>query len=235
MTSWTRVLLAVSLLLIAHSSAFAQDVQAPPLTGPVYIVTFIDVRPVAEDQAISALREYRDATRKETANVTADVYRELGPQNRFMLIETWREQTDFDAHLKGPAGMQLNIRLRPIELAPADVRNHRGFLVGAKLGNPAANTIYAMTHLDVAPPAFAALGVALKPFVDASRSERGVLRFDILQHIEPRQNHLTMLEAWRSRGDFDEHVSAEHTHGFRGQLDSILGALYDQRLYALVQ
>ena len=91
-----------------------------------------------------------------------------------------------------------------------------------------------MSHLDVAPPLFAQLVPNLRPYVEGSRKDRGALRFDILQAVAPRQNHLTVLEAWGGATNLDAHKTALHTRTFRDRLHPLLGALYDERMYRAV-
>jgi quinol monooxygenase YgiN len=230
-----RLVVPALLALSLSFGARAQDVPPPPAKGPVYVVTFLDVAPGATTAAIAALARYRDASRKEVANLGADVYQENGQSNRFMIQEIWREQPDYDRHAKAASAAALARALQPLELGPPDSRLHRAFSLGPKAPAGAAPGIFVMVHLDVAPPLFATMQGPLKPFVEASRKEDGEFRFDLLQHVEPRQNHLTMLEAWRDETAFDAHQSAAATKAFRAALQPILGALYDQRLYKIVR
>ena len=232
---WSRAFRAVVAGAVLCTTAMAQDVPPPSAKGPVYVVTFVEVDPAAQQRAVGALKQYRDAARSERAILSADIYRERGQQNRFMLLEMWREQPDFDTHIQGPNAKRLENNLAPIELSPPDLRTHRGFLVGPHLNETGENGVYVMTHLDVAPPAFAPLQMPLRPYVEATRKETGLLRYDILQHTEPRQNHLTIIEGWRNRQAFDAHNAAQHTRKFRDEVGPMLGALYDQRLYTRLQ
>jgi quinol monooxygenase YgiN len=49
-----------------------------------------------------------------------------------------------------------------------------------------------------------------------------------------RPNHFTVVEVWRDRAAFDAHGMAAHTRRFREQLAPMSGALYDERLYAIL-
>jgi quinol monooxygenase YgiN len=74
----------------------------------------------------------------------------------------------------------------------------------------------------------------LKHLAEASRSESGNLRFDVLQQ-EGRANHLPLVEVWRDAGAQRAHAMAEPTRAFRAGLVPLQGALYDERLYTLVR
>ena len=50
-----------------------------------------------------------------------------------------------------------------------------------------------------------------------------------------RANHLPIVEAWRSAETQRAHTMAEYTRAFRAKLVPLQGALYDERLYALIR
>jgi quinol monooxygenase YgiN len=74
----------------------------------------------------------------------------------------------------------------------------------------------------------------LKQLAEASRKENANLRFEVLQQ-DGRANHLPLIEAWRDGEAQRMHAMAEHTRAFRAKLVPLQGALYDERLYALVR
>lgn len=233
---WCSALLFVSLV----GGGNAQDVEPPPEEGTTYVVGFIEVVPRAADTATTALRAYRDTGRQQEANLDFQVFQEIGQQNRFMVAETWREEADYQAFVEGEAALSLRDTLAAVQLGPPDVRVHRAFTIGAPMAAgsemPAApsSAIYVQTHLDVAPPFFSGLASLLGPFVEASRGDRGALHFDLLQHVAPRQNHLTLMEGWRTEADLNAHRMNEHTREFRQGIHPLLGSLYDERLYRLI-
>ncbi len=235
MTAFLRVVAYTLFFATQWTAVQAQDVPPPPAKGPVYVVTFIDVAPGVIADTIAALKQYRDASRKEANNLGADLFEDTGQANHFMIQEVWKEQPDYDAHTKVASATRFFAHVKASEFGPPDIRVHRGFSMGPKTADAANAGLYVMIHLDVAPPSFAALQVPLKPFVDASRKEEGVLRFDLLQHVDPRQNHITVLEAWKSVAAFDAHQASAATKTFRANLHPILGALYDQRLYKAIK
>jgi quinol monooxygenase YgiN len=50
-----------------------------------------------------------------------------------------------------------------------------------------------------------------------------------------RLNHFAVIETWRDRQTLEAHQAAAHTRDFRTKLAPMAGALYDERLYRLVQ
>jgi len=94
--------------------------------------------------------------------------------------------------------------------------------------------VYVVTHVDV----FGAGGAAeaakiLQQFAADSRKDPGSVRFELLR--EPtRLNHFTMVEVWKSKQDFENHLGAAHSRAFREKLQPMLGSPFDERLHILM-
>jgi quinol monooxygenase YgiN len=220
---------------VASASAFAAAPAAPPpIVGPVFVVSYVEIVAANVPEGLPALRAYRDASAKEPGATGVQIYREDGMPSRFVLFETWRDQAAYDAHLKAPSVADLAMKLRPIQSAPPHMIAHRGFSVGpAPTAALPPNTVYVFTHVDVPPPQVEALNRHYGPYVTASRRDRGMLRFDVVQNAA-RSNHFTVVEAWAGATNFDAHKAAVHTRTFRDRIHPLLGALYDERIYRIV-
>jgi quinol monooxygenase YgiN len=94
--------------------------------------------------------------------------------------------------------------------------------------------LYVVTHVDLAGPTAAPAGTKLlQQFVADSRKDAGAVRIELL--VEPtRLNHLTVVEIWQTRGDFEAHLAAAHTKNFREKIQPLLGSPFDERLHTLV-
>ncbi len=90
-----------------------------------------------------------------------------------------------------------------------------------------------MTHVDVIPPQKDNAIVALKVLGEANRAAAGNVRFEIVQQTN-RPNHFTVFEIWRSREAFDANGMSAHQREFRDKLAAMAGALYDERLYEIL-
>jgi len=210
--------------LLAMAAPAAAQVQ-----GALYGVTFIELQAGSAAKGASLLRHYRDAMRKAPGNLEAVVGEELGRPNRFVLIEGWRGQADFDAHEQAEAAVRLREQMQEIALAPPDRRLNTGFdLAPAAAG---AGTLLVVTHVDVAPPGKDATEAALRAEAAATRKDAGNMRCDVLQQLAPRLNHFNIVAIWRAGRDFDAHERQEHRAQLRRTLAPLLGALYDERLY----
>jgi quinol monooxygenase YgiN len=73
----------------------------------------------------------------------------------------------------------------------------------------------------------------LKKLAGDSRKDDGNLRYDVVQQSN-RPNHFTVIEVWKNRKAFDTHAMAAHVRDFRDKLTPMSGALYDERLYRVV-
>ena len=108
------------------------------------------------------------------------------------------------------------------------------YAVGSRSAAP-ADAVLVATHVDVVPTGLPKARELLKAQFDVSRKQMGNLRFDVLQGA--RQNHFTVLEAWRDERAREAHVSAAHSKGYREGLreTAVDGAPYDERLYRVLQ
>jgi quinol monooxygenase YgiN len=199
----------------------------------LYTVTYVELIPPASTQGATLLRQYRDASRKDEGNLRLEVLQRIDRPGQFVIVAAWKSAKAFEAHGAGVPARQLRNNLGLLLAAPNDERLHTGLAVGAAADGDGSGAVYAVTHVDVIPPRKDDSLPLLKQLAEDSRKEAGNLRFDVLQQTN-RPNHFTVVETWTDRAAFDAHVMAGPTRGFRGQLAPMSGALYDERLYALL-
>ena len=101
--------LAVLLVITAGSTAQAQTGE-----GAIYGVTNLDVAPGATNQAIALLKQYRDAALKQAGNAAVILLQEAGWPNRFVIYETWNDQSAYDTNEKAAHTAEFRDRLKPI-------------------------------------------------------------------------------------------------------------------------
>src|SRR5205823_13578213 len=102
--------------------------------------------------------------------------------------------------------------------------------VAAPKGQPPADALYVLTHVDVFPVHKDAAIELVKVQAEAARKDDGNLRYDVVQW-DGHPNHFTLVEVWRDRKAFDASVTTPHNKEFRDKLTPLEGALYDERLY----
>jgi quinol monooxygenase YgiN len=215
-------------------------VQAPPPAappvpeGPRTIVTYVEIAPTSEAQGLALLKAYRDATRRDAGNLDAQVWQRTGVRGHFVVIERWQDETARKNHREGAHVSQFLDKLTPLRISSYDERTHTDFNAG-KSAPVAANAVLVVTHVDITPPGLPKARELLQGQGTNSRGEAGNLRFDVLQGA--RQNHFTVLEAWRDESAREAHITGTHTRSAREGLreQSVDGAPYDERLYRLAQ
>jgi quinol monooxygenase YgiN len=237
-----RLALAIALTLSAITGSASAQAPAPggmpsplPSTGPVYIVTYFEVGTAAAGKTVGLLQQFAMATRQEDGNAGFLALEELARPARFAMVEVWRDKAAVEAH--GAAVAALRDKLQPLFASPFDIRSNAGLSVaGPAIGDEprSLKPVYVLTHVDVFPAGKDQTIELLKQLAEASRKEGGNLRLDVLQQ-DGRANHLPLVEAWRDGDAQRAHAMAEHTRAFRAKLVPLQGALYDERLYALIR
>jgi len=160
----------------------------------------------------------------------AEVAREIGRPNRFVVLEVWKDQAAFEAHGKSAGTSAFRDKLKTIRGAPHDERVHNTLNVGPNDAAGSKGAIIVVSHVDVPPPRKDECIAALNPLADGSRKGGGSQRFEVVQQTS-RPNHFTVVEAWKDKKAYDASRSADAQRQFRDKLGPMLGALYDERLY----
>lgn len=228
---WQSVSLAT---IVVTGLGVCAHAQAPPAAPTaIYAVAYVEVLPASAAAAKRALREYRDATRKEDGAVALELFERADRPGHLAVIETWREQAAFDAHGKAAETTRLRDALEPLRVSGYDQRNYKSLTVGAvrTAGGP---PLHVITHVDTVPgPQNDGVGLLIR-LAEASRREAGNVRFDVLQQAM-RANHFTIVETWGGQGALDAHAGAAHTKQYRDTLQPFSGGPLDERVYRAVQ
>jgi quinol monooxygenase YgiN len=103
-------------------------------------------------------------------------------------------------------------------------------LIGAAAHADRFKEVVVVTHVDVDPQNVPIAEPLLTGFVVDSRGDPGVVSFTLITQ-DPTTNHFQLIEVFRDMRAFDAHVSTADTIKFRTNLQPLLGAPYDERLY----
>jgi len=227
----TRVLLPLlSAILISTGAAAQAPPGAAPPDGAAYAVSYVEVAAGSKAPAIAALRQYREASRKDDGYLHFELFEQVGRPGHFAIVETWRDQKALDA--RGPAQKQLLSALEPIRVSGYDQRPYKTVIVATTVPAPNSRAVSVVSHVDVTPdPRVAEM---LKRLAEASRKEEGSVRFDVIQHTM-RANHFTVIETWQNQKAFDAHVAAAHTKQYRNDLQPMTGSPLDERVYTAIE
>ena len=208
--------------------------QTPALPATAfYSVFYLEVGPSARAPALSSIRQYRDASRKDEGYIRFEFFEQIGRPAHFVIIETWAAAKAFDAHRMAAHTTQFLDQLRPIRLSDYDQRPYKTLSVGSALPAPGGKMIDVITHVDIG-GGQGDVPAMLSRVAEASRKEKGNMRFDVLQHTM-RANHFTIIEAWQNQDALDAHAAAPHTRQYRDGLQPLIGSPLDERLYKAVE
>jgi quinol monooxygenase YgiN len=221
------VLVAAVFGMIASApSARAEDANA---NKPVYSVAYIEVLPGKEKQARRLILDHVADAKHAAGAVAVDALVREGYPDQFALLEQWQSQKAKDDYTAGASVKDFRASLAKIEAAALDERIQGPLFVESD--KPAAlPPIVVMTHIDVIPTALETARGRIKQLVDGNRHKNANVRYDILVQTN-RQNHMTLIEGWKSQGDKNSESAAAETVAFRHDLLPMSGSPYDERTY----
>jgi quinol monooxygenase YgiN len=198
----------------------------------MHIVTYVDSQRILVNEALALLQQYSKATAGENGNGGILLLRETSRPNRFVIVETWKDESSFQAHESAPHTTEFRTRLATIHNSPNDQRVHQAFSVETTRHHD-PGMMYVVTHVDVPPPRREETELLLRNLAERSRNDDGNVRYDVFQQTS-RTNHFTVFAVWKDDKAFASHDVQQHTRQFREALGPMLGAPYDERLYELL-
>jgi autoinducer 2-degrading protein len=207
-------------------------VQAPAGT-PAYAVAYVDVMPASRAAAVTALKDYRDASRKDPGYIRIEFFEQSGRPGHLNIIEAFASEKTLETHASAPHTKQFRSRIDAIRLSDYDQRPYKTLTLGPPPAASNASAIHVISHVDIGGQGTNAEDI-LQKLAEATRKEPGNLRFDVLQH-SMRANHFTVIEAWQSQKALDAHAAAAHTKQYRDGLAPIAGSPLDERIYKVLE
>jgi quinol monooxygenase YgiN len=227
--------LAAGFLMLTAAAAVAP--AHAQTAEPVFAVTHLDVSVGAVPQGIEIIKKFREASRREDANLEFTIMQEVSRPNRLAIMEGWRDKAAFDAHDKGAAKAEFEGALKAIRNSPPDRKMLQPF-ANTEAKPLAAGALYLLEHVDFlgGDPSIATTAMPLvTTLADASKKEASALRYDVYRMPAPRINHYEVVAAWTDAKALDAHEKAAHTLAFRNTTAQGSKAwranMYDQRLY----
>jgi autoinducer 2-degrading protein len=219
-------------LLLLLISTVLLGAQALP-DGAAYTVAYVDIVPASRNAAIAAIKQYRDASRKDGGFQRIELFEQAGRPAHFCIIETWASSKDIDAHAASANSKDFRTKIDSMRLSDYDQRPYKTLSLGAARNGGTSRSTIVITHVDIGGQGTNAADL-LRKLAEASRKEEGNVRFDVLQHAM-RANHFTVIEEWQSAKATDTHAAAAHTKEYRNSLAPIAGGPLDERLYKIVE
>jgi autoinducer 2-degrading protein len=201
--------------------------------GAAYSVAYVDIVPASRTAAIAAIKQYRDASRKDGGFQRIELFEQAGRPAHFCIIETWASSKDIDAHAASANSKDFRTKIDSMRLSDYDQRPYKTLSLGAARNGGTSRSTIVITHVDIGGQGTNAADL-LRKLAEASRKEEGNVRFDVLQHAM-RANHFTVIEEWQSAKATDTHAAASHTKEYRNSLAPIAGGPLDERIYKVVE
>jgi len=223
-------MLAAGVIAMMAAPASAQA----PASQPSYAVTYLEVTPASEGDAIKLIKQVAAASRKEPGNLRFEVLQRMDRKNQFAILEGWSDLKALEAHEGGAAMTEFRDKLKPMRSGPYDNRPSNPISAVPTTSAPGKGAVYVATHVDVTPNFKDVTIDMLKALADGTRKEPGLERIEVWQQNN-RANHFTLTEAWKDQASLDAHVVAAGTKEFREKLGPMSGALYDDRRYSSIE
>jgi len=105
-----------------HQALAVDATTAARPAGAVYAVTHVDVIPPRKDDAVVALKQLAEDSRKDGGHVRFDVVQQTNRPNHFTVVEIWKDRSSVDAHAMAPATKRFRDQLAPMSGSLYDER-----------------------------------------------------------------------------------------------------------------
>jgi quinol monooxygenase YgiN len=93
--------------------------------GAILVVTHVDVPPPKKDECVAALKTLVADSRKEAGSVRFDVFQQGSRPNHFTVVEIWKNQSAYDAHIIAAQTKKFRDQLTPMSGALYDERLYK--------------------------------------------------------------------------------------------------------------
>jgi quinol monooxygenase YgiN len=108
-----------------HSGMEIAGAAAKSAPGAVFVVTHVDVPPPKKDDCISALKTLVSDSRKEAGAARFEVFQQTSRPNHFTVVEIWRSQDGYNAHITAVHTKKFREQLTPMSGALYDERLYK--------------------------------------------------------------------------------------------------------------
>jgi quinol monooxygenase YgiN len=200
-----------------------------------FVVVYVEFKSADTKAGSEVLKELAARAEDSSGVVRFDVLQQIDRTNFFALFEIWSSAQTFADFQNSSATQAILTQLTPLLEAPLDQRpgNLLTGTVNPRSQHAQAREIFVITHVDVDPQFVGQARPLLDTFVNDSLNDPGVQTFALLSQT-PTPNHFQLIETFANLKAFEAHLSVQHTVDFRTNIDSFLGAPYDERLYQFV-
>ena len=105
-----------------HQALSVDTATTASAARAVYVATHVDVIPPRKDDAVVALKQLAEDSRKDSGHVRFDVVQQTNRPNHFTVVEVWSDRAAFDAHAMAPHSRRFRDQLGPMSGSLYDER-----------------------------------------------------------------------------------------------------------------
>jgi quinol monooxygenase YgiN len=105
-----------------HQGLSVDGATAASPARALYVATHVDVIPPRKDDAVAALKQLAEASRKDGGHVRFDVVQQTNRPNHFTVVEVWTDRATFDAHAAASHTKRFRTELAPMSGSLYDER-----------------------------------------------------------------------------------------------------------------
>jgi quinol monooxygenase YgiN len=108
-----------------HSGMEIAGAATGSTRGAIYVVTHVDVPPPRKDDCVAALKTLVGESRKEAGAARFEVFQQSNRPNHFSVVEIWKGQRAYDAHITAAHTKKFRDVLTPMTGALYDERLYK--------------------------------------------------------------------------------------------------------------
>src|SRR3954470_15548357 len=107
-TAWNTASALVFSLLAAEAMAQAPAAPppVPPDVSPLYVVTYIELKPGSRDEGAALVNAYRDASQSSAGNLRALAVQRPRRPGQFVLVSAWQNKAAWDGATEGTKALR---------------------------------------------------------------------------------------------------------------------------------
>jgi quinol monooxygenase YgiN len=124
-------LFALAITITSLVSATPRS-EAQSQSDPITVVSHVDIipdyaKPLSEEGAAKLLRVERTATAHDEGLISYAILQQLGSNNHFTIVETWRDSKSYKLHQGSKHTVEFRTDIQPYLGSPFDSRDHHPF------------------------------------------------------------------------------------------------------------
>jgi quinol monooxygenase YgiN len=122
-----RGMFHIWIALIFAATVFAGRAQSQEAAknGPIYAVIHVDSVPTGAADVNKQLKQYAVDSRKDKGAVRIEVYVQADRPNHFSIVEVWKDQASYDAHVSAAHTKKFREEIQASLGSPFDERLHQ--------------------------------------------------------------------------------------------------------------